>query len=182
MRRTQKYFLYPSFELGNDEWQIANIDPHGEWIRLRPARNVDGKEKVVEGEPAPDWQATTVSDDKIGSEKLKGNYVLLDFWGSWCGPCIEEIPLLQKAYQQFKDKNFEIIGFAYVDGPSLDKAMEEYEILWPQVLDEKGDYSSKFLVRGYPTYYLIGPNGNILEMGNDLRGDKLISTLEQYLE
>lgn len=108
--------------------------------------------------------------------------MLLDFWGSWCGPCIEEMPLLKKAYHQFKEHNFEMFGFAYQSQESLDKALEKYQLPWPQIADEKREYSSKFLVRGYPTYYLIGPSGNVLEMGNDLRGHTLIPTLEQYLE
>lgn len=182
MRRTQKYFLYPSFELGNTSWQIANIDPHGEWIRLRPARDKSTKKEIVEGKSAPDWQATTIEGDTLSSDNLRGNYVLLDFWGSWCGPCIEEIPLLKKTYQQFKDHDFKMVGFAYQSQASLEKALEEYKLPWPQIVDEQGDYNSKFLVRGYPMHYLIGPGGKILEMGGNLRGEKLIPTLEQHLE
>lgn len=108
--------------------------------------------------------------------------MLLDFWGSWCGPCIDGIPHLQKAYQQFNDHNFEMVGFAYQSRESLDKSLEEYELPWPQIVDAKRVYSTKFLVRGYPTYYLIGPDGTVLESGSSLRGEQLIPTLEKYLE
>lgn len=182
MSKTQKYFTYPSFKLGDKNWQIANIDPHGEWIRLRPAPDESAKNNIVEGEPAPTWQATTITGDTLSSENLRGKYVLLDFWGSWCGPCIEEIPLLKKTYHQFKDQNFEMIGFAYQSLESLDKALEEYRLPWPQIADEKGEYSSKFLVRGYPTHYLIGPDGKVLEKGSSLSGQQLIPTLEKYFE
>lgn len=182
MHRAQKYFLYPSFKLGNNHWQIANIDPHGEWIRLRPATDGSAKNKIVEGEAAPNWHATTITGDTFSSDKMRGKYILLDFWGSWCGPCIEEMPLLKKAYHQFKDHNFEMLGFAYQSRESLDKALEEYELPWPQIADEKGEYSTKFLVRGYPTHYLISPDGTVLEKGSSLRGGQLITTLEEYLE
>lgn len=182
MHRTGKYFDYTSFKIGNSSWEIANINPHGKWIQLRPAKDTVQKEKIVTGKPAPDWQATTISGDKISSKELEGNYVLLDFWGSWCGPCIEEIPLLKKVYQQFKDHNFELVGFAYENEASLEKAINKYEIPWPQVLDHKGKYSTSFLIRGYPTHYLIGPNGKILEKGENLGGEQLIPTLKKYFK
>ncbi|PAU94155.1 hypothetical protein CK503_08045 [Aliifodinibius salipaludis] len=182
MRRKQKFFSYPSFELGENSWQVANIEPHGEWIRLRPAPNKSAKKKIADGQPAPDWQATAVTGKILSSENLRGKYILLDFWGSWCGPCIQEIPLLKKTYQQFKDQNFEMIGFAYQSRESLDKALEKYQLPWPQITDEKGKCSSKFLVRGYPTHYLIGPDGKVLEKGSSLSGQELIPTIEQYLK
>ncbi|MEL7832697.1 redoxin domain-containing protein [Fodinibius sp. N2] len=182
MRKTQKYFTYPTFKLGDKNWQIANIDPHGKWVRLRPATNKSTNERITIGKPAPNWQATTVNGDEIGSEKLEGSYVLLDFWGSWCGPCIEEIPLLQKVYHQFKNQNLQLVGFAYESETSLDKALKEYQLSWPQILDQSGKYSAKFLVHGYPTHFLIGPNGKILEKGSSLRGEQLIPTLEKYLK
>jgi len=182
MHLKQKFYLYYSFKLGNQFWQIASISPTGNWIRLRPTTKKEGREPITAGAPAPVWKAVTLSGDTLSSESLKGNYVLLDFWGSWCGPCRKEIPLLKQAYFKFKNQNFKMVGFAYESEKSLEKAMEEYDLLWPQVLDNKGTYSAKFLVRGYPTHYLIGPDGEVLEMGSALRGEKLISTLEKYLE
>lgn len=134
------------------------------------------------GKPTPDWQAVTLKNNKISSESLKGKYVLLNFWGSWCGPCIQEIPLLKKLYVRYQDQNFEIIGFAYESQQSLSKAIKKYQLSWPQVLDDESNYSSMFLVRGYPTHYLVGPKGNVIEMGSDLKDENLISTLEKYLE
>lgn len=52
---------------------------------------------------------------------------------------------------------------------------------WPQVLNNNGEYSTKFLVRGYPTHYLIGPDGTVLESGNSLRGEQLIPTLKKII-
>lgn len=182
MRHEQKYFQFPTFELGNDYWQVADIDPHGRWIRLRPAPAVEKQQSIVKGKAAPEWRGVTVGGDTLGTEELTGKYVLLDFWGSWCGPCIEIIPLLKKAYHRFKDQNLEIIGFAYDSEESLEQALGEYRLPWPQVLDDTGDYSLLFRVRGYPTHYLISPGGQILETEYALREGRLISTLEKYLE
>src|SRR5690625_983451 len=174
--------IFPSFKLGGRFWQVADIDPHGRWIRLRPGQSKEEQSAIVKGEPAPDWQAVTFKGDTLSSEKLQGKYVLLDFWGSWCGPCIQEIPELKKAYYQFRDQNFEIIGFAYESRGSLERALKEYRLPWPQVLDDTADYSSLYLVRGYPSHFLIGPDGTVLEMDQSLNGDQLIPTLEKYLE
>jgi peroxiredoxin len=182
MRHGQKYFQLTSFELDDQFWQVADIDPHGRWIRLRPAPATNTRKAITEGTSAPEWQAETVKGNTLSSKRLQGKYVLLDFWGSWCGPCIQHIPSLKKAYHRFREQNFEIIGFAYQNQASLNKALDEYRLPWPQVLDATGYYSSLFLVSGYPSYFLIGPDGTVLEMNQSLRGDQLIPTLEEYLE
>lgn len=181
MYREQKFYVHPSFTLGDDSWEVANIDREGNWIRLRPSPAVKRRSLTV-GNAAPIWEATTIDNLNIGTEALKGMYVLLDFWGSWCGPCIQAIPKLREVYERFRSKDFTIVGFAYEPKASLQRALETYDLPWPQIADERGVYSSKFLVKGYPTYYLIGPEGKVVAAGADLRGDRLVGTLERVLE
>ena len=72
---------------------------------------------------------------------------------------------------------------AYESEASLTGAMERHEeITGPQVLDDAAAYSTQFAVRGYPTYYLIDPEGIVVATGNELRGDNLVPTLEGFLE
>lgn len=181
MHTTQTYYIHPKINLGETTWEVVDVDPEGDWIRFRPALTKINRQPLIVGSPAPTWSATTQKGEPISSESLEGSYLLIDFWGSWCGPCIEELPLLQKVYRRFKSENFELVGFAYENRTSLQKALEKFDLPWPQILDDKGAYSSRFLVRGYPTHYLIGPDGTLLEEGNSLRGDRLIETLEKYL-
>lgn len=182
MRQQQNYFQFPSFKLGNEHWELVDVDINGEWVRLRHAENIEDKQEIARGKIIPDWEAVTVQGDTLSSTSMRGKYLFLDFWGSWCGPCIEALPLLKDVYQHFQSENFEMVGFAYESRASLDKALEKYRLPWPQVLDEKGTYKTRFLVQGYPTHYLIGPEGKVLAMGEELRGKKLIKTLEKYLD
>lgn len=181
MRRSESYYLHPSFELNGSWWEVADIHHYGDWVRLRPSKNFDDRKAISIGSQIPSWEAVTIKGNLTGSKKLSGKYVLMDFWGSWCGPCIEAIPNLKQVYDLYSANNFEIVGFAYESEASLNKALKRFELPWPQILDDNGKYSSQFLVKGYPTYYLVNPDGKVIEMGNSLRGENLISTLEKYL-
>ena len=182
MIRLKTYYMHPSFQLGDDLWEVAAIDEDGDWIRLRPTSDFNEREPIAVGNSIPEWKAVTLQGDTLSSVSMQGKYLLMDFWGSWCGPCIDALPLLNKAYNRFQSDNFEMVGFAYENRASLDRALETYRLPWPQVLDNKGTYSKQFLVRAYPTYYLISPRGKVLAMGDELKGEKLIKTLEKYLD
>jgi len=180
MWRRQRFFIHPEFELGDRAWEVASIDPNGTEIRLRPT--VAQERKAIDlGTDVPDWTATTLSGRKLSASSLEGKYVLLDFWGSWCAPCVEALPKLKEVYDRYADRNFEIVGFAAQDDSSLRDAVDQYGIDWPQVADEDGDYGSAFLVRGYPTYYLVGPDGTIVATNERLREDGLRSVVEEYV-
>jgi len=104
---------------------------------------------------------------------LRGKYVLVDFWASWCGPCRAENPHLLKAYKELKDKNFEIVGV------SLDEtkaawlnAVKQDGMPWIQVSDLKGfktDIAVKYGITAIPQNFLINPEGVIV--GKNLRGE-----------
>lgn len=181
MYSEKRYFETPTFRLGDAWWQIADLDPTGTELMLRPAEPITEQVAIREGVPAPDWEATTLGGAPLSRDALEGKYVLLDFWGSWCAPCITALPKLAEAYDRFGGDQFEIVGFAYESESSLRTTIEEHDIAWPQVLDDGGTYSTQFAVRGYPTYYLVDPNGTVVATGSDLRGDGLMQTLEALL-
>lgn len=96
----------------------------------------------------------------------KGDYILLEFWASWCGPCKKEIPHLQEVLKKYGDKNFRIIGVSLdTEVEEWKKAIEKYDVSWPQLSTLKGfsgDLPRLFRVRGIPTCILVAPDGRII--------------------
>ena len=105
----------------------------------------------------------------------KGNYVLMDMWASWCGPCKGEIPNLARLHNQYKDKGLTVIGlFVWDKQENLKKAMESEGITWPQIVDEESKSTQMYGVDGIPHIILFSPDGTILK--RNLRGDAMIKT------
>lgn len=131
--------------------------------------------------PAPDFSLPDVNGKPVSLSSFRGKYVLVDFWASWCRPCREENPNVVRAYNQFKDKNFTVLGV------SLDKGKEDWvqaiqtdSLHWSNVSDLK--YWSSAVVPLYgiqsiPYNVLIDPNGVVIAEG--LQGEALISKLSQ---
>lgn len=119
------------------------------------------------GDKATDFKLPDLNGNLLGLNRFKDKYILLDFWSSNCGPCLIENPDLLKNYKKYRDRGFEIIGV------SLDRNREDWEktvkrdsMIWTTVSDLKGfdgDLPLTYNVYFIPTYYLIDPNGVIID-------------------
>jgi thiol-disulfide isomerase/thioredoxin len=119
--------------------------------------------KINVGSEAPDFEYSTFNNQIIRLSDYRGKYVVLDFWGSWCGPCKMEIPKLKEFYTMNME-DVELIGIACRDTKeNLGKALEEYRLKWTQILNnkEQQDLSKKFGIKGFPTKIIISPVGII---------------------
>lgn len=137
------------------------------------------------GAVAPDFTQKDPSGKPVKLSDFLGKYVLIDFWASWCGPCRSENPNVVKAYKQFKNKNFEILGVS-LDNPNAKsawlKAIETDKLTWPQVSDLQGWKNSAarlYGVQSIPQNFLLDPKGVIV--AKNLRGEQLIATLNTVL-
>ncbi len=135
------------------------------------------------GQKAPDFTARTIDGQEISISKFKGQFVLLEFWATWCGPCIPEIPHLKKLHNRYQDDNFSIVGISLDrDKDALVKFINEREIEWFQIYVENGwksEIPRLFNVAGIPRMYLIGPEGNIV--ARDLRGKEMVTKIDQLV-
>lgn len=135
------------------------------------------------GRVLPDFEQSDTASNLIKLSSLRGKYVLVDFWASWCGPCRAENPHLIKAYERFKSKGFEIIGVSLDrEKKSWLKAIHDDKLTWTQVSDLKGlnnEVAKRFNITAIPESYLLDPNGIIIAKG--LNGEQLIVELEKLL-
>jgi peroxiredoxin len=138
------------------------------------------------GKPAPDFSLPDVNGNEIKLSSFKGKYVLVDFWASWCGPCRQENPNVVKAYNQFKGKNFTVLGVS-LDRPGGKeewlKAIKADQLTWTHVSDLKYWESSiipLYQVDGIPFNVLVDPEGMVI--GEGLKGMALEAKLQEVLK
>ncbi len=133
---------------------------------------------------APDFSLPDTLGTAVSLSSFKGKYVLVDFWASWCGPCRQENPSIVKAFNQFKDKNFTILGVSLdrAKAPWL-KAIKDDGLAWTHVSDLQywNNAAAKlYNVQSIPFNILVDPQGNIV--GENLRGRELEEKLREVLK
>ncbi|MEJ6980833.1 TlpA disulfide reductase family protein [Pedobacter sp. P351] len=176
---SQNYKLVDSLYdlLGSDIKKMPSAKIISE--RFKKERN------LAVGATAPVFSQASVEGKQVKLTDFRGKYVLLDFWASWCGPCRQENPNVVKVYNQFKDKNFTVLGIS-LDRPGAKsawlKAIEDDKLTWTQVSDLnfwKNEVAVMYNVTGIPQNFLLDPEGKII--AKNLRGEQLESALNDIL-
>ena len=157
-------FQYGLFNIGEHRWaEFLQDNPYPEYTEV-VEEVVREASKLKPGQPAPDFTLDDLQGQSVSLSDFKGQAVFLDFWASWCGPCIEALPHLEEIKQQTRDQKVVFLNI------SLDPAAE-----WHQAVDEHGltgvhvhapggwqaAVAQLYQVRSIPSYFLVGPDGRL---------------------
>jgi thiol-disulfide isomerase/thioredoxin len=155
---------------------------------IRIARSRYAPDRAVQaGKPAPRFEVSALRDTSktFTPAAFEDQYVLLDFWATWCGPCIAELPTLRKADSTYAGDNFTILSLSF-DGArsTVTDFLRDRDMPWKHAFVEDGfesEIADRFEVSGLPKPILLGPDGRIVATESDLRGEDLMKTLEKHL-
>jgi len=137
-------------------------------------------EKVQIGKEAPDFTLTSIDGQEVSLKSLRGNYLLIDFWASWCGPCRQENPNVKAAYNKFHKQGFDVLSVSVDrDENAWRKAVEEDEMIWTQLHDSKKISGEVYGVMGIPHTLLLDKDGIII--AKNIRGHEIHKKLEEVL-
>ena len=173
----ERFIGYPNFPVATELFALLDKGTQQSAIGSQITTALQTDAKTAKGKIAPAISMADKDGNIVKLSHFKGKYVLIDFWASWCVPCRAENPNVVKAYEQFKDKNFDVLGISIdTSKPSWVKALKEDHLIWKNVLDN-GTVAKQYNVHSVPSNFLLDPNGKII--ARNLRGDQIIEELQK---
>ena len=181
--------VYMADSQGDEEtkWLYYSIlqDEHAGTSQAEHVRRTLDPERMLQnGSPVPEFSFVSFDDSTvtITDTDLKGRTYLLDFWGTWCAPCIEEIPALEETYERYKESGFEILSIAFLDDPEDIQIFrkDRYPMPWLHTrVARKDDNSIRalFELTGFPRPILVDEEGMIIAIDAELRDGKVLDVV-----
>jgi len=139
----------------------------------------------IMGSPAPTFELKDLSESKVSLSDFKGKVVLINFWATWCIPCREEMPSLNRLFNRFKKRGFVVLGIS-INSPkrSVEAFLKEVPVDFHILLDRSSKVSRDYRVFAYPTTFLIDRRGRLRERfigETDWTAPEVIKVIERYI-
>lgn len=159
--------------------ELKNNPDYADFINNETIDRILNEFNIKLGKIAPDFSVELLDGKNISLNDYKGKFVFIDFWGSWCAPCRNEIPHIKLLYDSISRDKLEIIGLAQDDETKLRSYIQEQKIEYPNALASK-ELLSKYGISKYPTSFLINPKGKIVRI--DVRGADAMKFIGEEIE
>ena len=182
--RAMQYAMYLFDDLSEFQKPLEEM---GENVKRLPSYTtlvelIQGMINTKAGKPFVDFEGITTEGERVKFSDYvgQGQYALVDFWASWCGPCRREIPTLIQMHKKYKDKGLLVLGIGvWEENQEVHlQAVKELQIPYPQIYDDQNNHAtSLYGIMGIPQIMLIGPDGVIMQ--RDLRGEQIDELLSQ---
>lgn len=181
-------YRYFTYQLPLDELKATRAKISPELAACPYVKDLDGIIKQLEnvqvGKVAPEFALPDTAGVSVSLSDFRGKYVLLDFWASWCPPCRRENPNVVKAFNEYKDKNFTVVGISLdKDKSKWLKAIADDNLTWTHLSDLKywdSEIPALYGVRGIPANVLLDPDGVII--AKNITGEDLHKKLEEVIK
>lgn len=169
------------FSIGEKNFQYLGMDAKRNVVKVKRIEEMNEDLQSAEvGFNLPQFSGVDFrTGQQISSSEFKGKYIYIDFWATWCSPCIEEFPRLKRLDSLYSKDKFEIIGI--VGGSQeddIEKVIRKRGLSWKLIHSD--EIVDLYQVKVYPTTFLISPDGKIID--DDLRGEKLEKRLEELIQ
>jgi thiol-disulfide isomerase/thioredoxin len=177
----------PFFTIGDLTLQMQSVDLNqNQFILRRVPHSADHRIHLSIGSVLPDFEFTDFTGAHHHLSELKGKFILLDFWATWCVPCMEDLPILKKTYQAFHSQGFEILGMNGDETPAKpQEVIRKMELPWRQAQFDKDLLQDRFQTSQWPTMILIDEHRTILSISEPnhlpLGGENLGTTLQTLI-
>jgi peroxiredoxin len=191
---TEMFDIRQPFNIGGTTYEVAGMTASGGSFRIEKSAQKVAERKAPPpggsgaGKPALPFQAKTTDGKSVDfPSSYAGKIVLLDFWATWCGPCVAELPNLTATYNKYHDQGFEVLGISLDregDGRKLADFTRSKKMPWPQVFDGKywsAEVARLYDVHSIPRAYLVDGDTGMILAADGLRGPALDGTIRSAL-
>lgn len=141
------------------------------WCIIHSVACTDGRSGINPGDRAPNVAGLDPRGSSSALWDIKGKVFLINFWATWCAPCIQEMPALQALHNKFKDRGFSVIGIAVDDTEeNVREVLQRFGITYPVILDIKAQSKRQYGIKGFPESFILDGEHRVMVVSDPADG------------